>query len=198
MTILHVEYRLSPEHPLLAAVEDTVAIYCALLRQNIAPAQILMMGDSAGGGLVLLTIHALLARQIPVPRAIIVLSSWIDLSISGDSYTRNRLTDILVTRDDIEWLAGLLINANNPLLNSLTRSFKGFPPMYINVGTAEVFEDDSRRIVEKAREADVNITFEEGLHLVHCYPIFFHYFPEARHTLHNINKWIQTIYEGSQ
>ncbi|CAF3105642.1 unnamed protein product [Rotaria sp. Silwood2] len=74
LTILHVEYRLSPEHPLSAAIDDTVAIYRALLHQTISPSQILIIGDSAGGGLALLTIQAVLARQLRVSRGIIALS----------------------------------------------------------------------------------------------------------------------------
>jgi acetyl esterase/lipase len=66
--------------------------------------------------------------------------------------------------------------------------------MYVTVGTAEILEDDARGIVENARDAGVDVTFEEGLHLMHVYPLFFSYFPEARNTLDNINKWIQTIF----
>ncbi|CAF5125189.1 unnamed protein product, partial [Rotaria sp. Silwood1] len=82
---------------------------------------------------------------------------------------------------------------NNPLFSPLSRKFEGFPPMYINVGTAEITEDDSRRLAEKAQDADIDVTFEEGLHLMHIYPIFFLYYPEARKTLDNMNKWIQKI-----
>jgi acetyl esterase/lipase len=66
--------------------------------------------------------------------------------------------------------------------------------MYINVGTAEILEDDSRRVLKKAQEAGINVTFEEGLHLMHVYPIFFSYYPEAQRTLYNIHKWIQAIF----
>jgi acetyl esterase/lipase len=67
--------------------------------------------------------------------------------------------------------------------------------MYINVGTAEILEDDSRVILKRAQEAGVDVTFEEGLHMMHVYPMFFSYFPEARNTLDNINKWIQNIFD---
>ncbi len=63
------------------------------------------------------------------------------------------------------------------------------------MGTAEILEDDARGVVKKAQEADVDVTFEEGLHLMHVYPIFFNYYPEARHTLDNINKWIQRLFK---
>jgi monoterpene epsilon-lactone hydrolase len=202
MTLLHVEYRLSPEHPLPAAVDDAVTVYRALLRQNISPYQLLIMGDSAGGGLSLLTIQASIARELPIPRGVITLSPWTDVSASGESYTPNRLTDLVLQIEDIEWMATLALGPNpsqlspdNPLFSPLYGSFEGFPPMYINVGTAEILEDDSRRVFKKAQEAGVDVTFEEGLYLMHVYPLFYPYYPEARNTLDNINKWIQRIFD---
>jgi acetyl esterase/lipase len=201
ISILHVEYRLSPEHSLPAPVEDTIAIYRALLRQNISPSQLIFMGDSAGGGLSLLTIQSLITHQLPVPRGVIVLSPWADISASGESYTRNRHTDVMLTSDNNGWIIEQLLGPNHTELSTnssvfspLFGSFEGFPPMYINVGTAEILEDDARRVLQKAQEADVDVTFEEGLHMMHVYPIFFSYFPEAQITLHNINRWLQTIF----
>ncbi|CAF4448900.1 unnamed protein product, partial [Rotaria sp. Silwood2] len=200
VTILHVEYRLIPEHPFPAALDDATAIYRALLLHNISPSQMVIMGDSAGGGLALLTVQAIIARQLSVPRGVIVLSPQTDLSLSGESYTRNRLTDVMLSTNTTKWMVKILMGTNHPELSPdssffspLFGTFEGFPPMYINVGTADIIEDDSRRLVKKAQDAGVDVTFEEGLHLMHIYPIFFLYYPEARNTLNNINKWIQKI-----
>jgi len=159
------------------------------------------MGDSAGGGLCLLTIQALLEHKLPVPRGVVVLSPWADLSASGESHIRNRHKDILLHNDENDWLLEQLLgpnytqlSPNSPIYSPLFGSFANFPPMYINVGTAEILEDDSRRVLAKAREVDVDVTFEHGEHLMHCYPLFFPYFPEARQTLSNINEWIQKLY----
>ncbi|CAF0969555.1 unnamed protein product [Adineta steineri] len=199
VTILHLEYRLCPEHPLPAAVDDAVVIYRALLRQNISSSQLIVMGDSSGGGLALLAVQALIAHQLPVPRGVIVLSPVTDLSMSSESYIRNQHTDIS-PQFDKNWYIALLLGSNHAQLSPddsrfspLFGSFKGFPPMYINVGTAEKMEDDSRRVWKKAKEANVDVTFEEGLHMTHIYPVFFLYYSEARNTIDNINKWIQTI-----
>jgi acetyl esterase/lipase len=196
------EYRLCPEHALPAGVDDAVALYNALLRQNISSSQLIFMGDSAGGGLCLLTVQALLTRQLDLPRGVIVLSPWADLTASGESYKRNRQVDVMFRdmKDDGGSTVKLMLGANpsqlsadNPIVSPLFGSFEGFPPMYINVGTAEILEDDSRQVLKKAQEAGVDVTFEVGLHLMHCYPLFFPYYPEARNTLNNIRNWIQTI-----
>jgi acetyl esterase/lipase len=201
LSILHVEYRRSPEHFLPAAVDDAVAIYRALLHNNVSPSQLMFMGDSAGGGLAMLTIQALIARQLPVPHGVIAMSPWTDVSRSGESYTRNAKLDPMLDVDNAEWLSSQLLDPNHsqltldsPLLSPLFGSFEGFPPMYVTVGTAEILEDDSRRVVKKAQDAGVDVTLEEGVHLMHVYPIFFSYFPEARETLDNINEWIQIMF----
>ncbi len=193
------EYRLCPEHHLPASVEDTVALYNALLHQGISPSQLLFMGDSAGGGLSLLTVQAIITHKLPVPRGVIVLSPWADLSSSGESYSRNSETDKLVKGDLIKWMASRSLipmnsqlSLNNPLISPLFGSFEGFPPMYVSVSTAEILEDDSREVVKKAEKAGVDVTFEVGLHMLHVYPVFFTYFPEARNTLNNISNWIQS------
>ncbi|CAF3552561.1 unnamed protein product [Rotaria sp. Silwood1] len=87
MSLLHLEYRLVPEHPLPAAVDDALALYRALLRNGISSSRLIIMGDSAGGGLTLLTVQALLDRNLPIPRAVITISPWTDLSLSVDIST---------------------------------------------------------------------------------------------------------------
>ena len=201
LSILHVEYRRSPEHPLPAPVEDAMAIYHALLRRKISPSQLMFMGDSAGGGLSLLTIQSLIQHQLAVPRGVIVLSPWADISVTAESHTRNRHTDVMLSMEDHAWMVEQLLgpkhaelSLNSSVYSPLFGSFKGFPPMYINVGTAEILEDDARQVWQKAKDEGVDVTFEEGLHLMHVYPSLFPYFPEARNTLNNIHQWIERIH----
>jgi len=201
MPVLHVEYRLCPEYPLPAAVEDTSTIYRALLfHQNISSSQLIFMGDSSGGGLVLLTIQSLIADQLPVPRGAIVISPWTDLSASGESHQRNRHTDVIINSDNSDWMVAQILgpnhtelSANSSIFSPLFGSFEKFPPMYINVGTAEVLEDDAKRVFLKAKEAGVDVTLEEGLHMMHTYPTFFLFFPEAKNTLNNIKEWTEKL-----
>jgi len=116
------------------------------------------------------------------------------------SKIRNNDKEILVKRKTAQWISSYVLGVNrselslnNPLVSPLWGSFEGFPPMYISVGTAEIIEDDSQRLVAKARDAGVDVTFEQGEHLMHIYPMFFPYYPEARQSLENIRQWLQTL-----
>ncbi|CAF1016366.1 unnamed protein product [Rotaria sordida] len=138
----------------------------------------LIMDDSAGSDLPLLTIQAIIAGQLTIPRDVIVISPQTDLSLSGENHTRNRLTDVMLNTDMTKWMVKVLMDINhsdlspdNSLFSPLFGKFEGFPPMYID-----------------AQEAGVDITFEEGLHLMYIYPIFFLYYLKARNTRNNINK----------
>ncbi|CAF1213258.1 unnamed protein product [Rotaria sordida] len=203
MSLLHLEYRLVPEHPLPAAVDDTLALYRALLHDGISSSRLIIMGDSAGGGLTLLTVQALLDRHLPIPRAVITMSPWTDLSLSGESYKRNRLTDVMLRLEYISWSVERALGPNHAQLvryssfhSPLFGSFQGFPPMYITVGTAELLEDDSRQVADKAQNAGVDVTLEVGLYMMHVHPIFFSFCPEARNTLDNIRQWVEAKFQG--
>ena len=202
MTLLHLEYRLVPEHPLPAAVDDALTLYRALLRDGVPSSRLAIMGDSAGGGLTLLTVQALLDRNLPIPRAIIPMSPWADFSSSGKSYTRNQLTDLMIRIESLMWSREQILGPNhaeasreNSLYSPLFGSFKGFPPMYVTVGTAELLEDDARQVADKAKREGVDVTLELGQHLMHVHPLFFTFYPEARDTLNNILQWLEPKFQ---
>ncbi|UJR24104.1 hypothetical protein I4U23_027071 [Adineta vaga] len=199
MSLIHLEYRLAPEHPLPSAVDDAVTLYNALVQQeNISSSHITIMGDSAGGGLALLTVQSLISQQYSIPRSVILISPWTDLSSSGQSYIRNRLVDVLIRPESLTWGIKQVLGHNHeqikrddPIYSPLFGSFEGFPSMYITVGTAEMLEDDSRQVVEKAKQVGIDVILEEGIDLAHAYPLFYLYYPEARDTLNNIKDWIE-------
>ena len=126
------------------------------------------------------------------------MSPWADLSASSESYSRNRLTDVMIPYESISWGIEQALGPDhsqlardNPSYSPLFGSFEGFPPMYITVGTAELVEDDSKQITEKAKKAGVDVTLEVGLHMMHVHPLFYAYYPEARSTLDNIRQWLE-------
>lgn len=173
MSIVHIEYRLSPEHRLPAAVDDAVAVYHYLMEKNIQPSQMFMMGDSAGGGLALLTVQNLISHHLSVPRGIICLSPITDFTMTSDSYKRNAHVDVMLSYDYVKWIVRQAIGDQKSLTGPLFGSFTNFPPTYISVGTAEVMEDDSRKLVEKLRVSGNDVTFEVGSHMMHGYSAFF-------------------------
>jgi len=201
-SVLHIEYRQLPEFPLTAAVHDAVALYEALLEQDPTNHQrIIGMGDSAGGGLLLLTVQALINKTIPVPRLVVSISPWADLAYSGESYTKNKDIDQMINHTELEWVVAHIIGENkmteaskiqakNPIYSPAYGSFDKFPPMYLTVGSAELLASDSLLVYEKALAASVDVELEIGEHLMHTYPLFHLYFPEARQTLKNIHKWV--------
>lgn len=196
------EYRRVPEDPLPAAVHDAVTVYRAVLRDGVSPSRLILMGDSAGGGLALLAIQAIIANQLPTPRAVVTLSPWTDLASEGESFKRNHLLDAMVRVEDVPWIIEQVLGPkhaqiarNDPYHSPLYGSFKNFPPLYITAGTAEILQDDSTRVAEKARQEGVDVTFELGEHLMHVHPIFFSYFIEAEQSLENIRKWLDIKFQ---
>lgn len=202
VTVIHLEYRRVPEHPLPAAVDDAIILYQALLQDGLSPSQLIIMGDSAGGGLTLLTLQRLLRQQLPQPRAAITISPWADLSSSTPSYARNQFKDVMLRLEHIPWVIERVLGPNHtqivrndPVYSPFFGSFKGFPPLLVTVGTAEVLEDEGREVAEKAKKEGVDVTLLVGEHLMHVYPLFFDYFPEAVDAMMSIRQWLDQKFQ---
>jgi acetyl esterase/lipase len=160
--VLVLEYRLAPEHPFPAAVDDATGAYRWLRKQGIAASSIAIAGDSAGGGLTLATLLALRDAGDALPACAVCLSPWTDLEGTGASAQPGGADDPMVTvaalRDMGRIYAGDALR--NPLAAPLYGSFKGLPPLLIQVGTREVLLDDSTRVADKARAAGVTVRLE--------------------------------------
>jgi acetyl esterase/lipase len=176
------EYRLAPEHPFPAALDDAIAAYRWLLAQGIRPGEIAFMGDSAGGGLALATLLALRDQGDPLPAAAVVLSPWTDLLCTGDSYRSKLAAEPLAPTGSWTVFSDYYVagnDARHPWISPLYGDLRGLPPLRIYVGENEVLLDDSRRFAAKARQAGVAVTLTVGEGLFHCYPICAPLFPEA-------------------
>jgi len=178
------DYPLAPEHPFPEAVHAVFRLY----RDMAAQGPVILAGDSAGGGLALALLAQICAApDLPQPRAILLLSPWTDLTLSGESFTSNADAEVLVpvggiaeTRD--EYLAGA--DPAEPLASPLFAAFPGAGPVHIWFGDREILRDDSRRLEERLRAEGVDVHLTEERDLVHAWPIFPGWLlPEAETTL---------------
>jgi epsilon-lactone hydrolase len=180
---LHVDYRLAPENPFPAAVDDATAAYRWLLASGVAPRSITIAGDSAGGGLALATLLALRDAGEPLPAAYVGLSPWTDLEGTGDSAQAGAVDDPMISGPGIRVTGELYLGGadpRTPLASPLYGDFAGLPPMLILVGTREVLLDDSTRLAERARAAGVDVELEVWQDLIHVWPFFGPDMPESR------------------
>lgn len=187
------EYRLAPENPFPSALDDSVQVYQWLLSSGYKPQNILITGESAGGGLSLAMLLALKELNIVMPAAAVAISPWTDLTCSGSSYkTKNRLSPAPLNSWEVfsKHYAGNC-SRNNPLISPLFGDLKGLPPLFINSATNDELYDDGERFYEKARNSGVDITFRAGKDMIHCYPLLAPLFKEATEAMNEIVDFIK-------
>jgi acetyl esterase/lipase len=183
------DYRLAPEHPFPAGMQDTLTAYRWLLEQGVQSDKIVIVGESAGGGLCLASLLAIRAENLPLPAAGVALSPWTDLTCSGESYRTNALKDISTLGSWDIW-SGYYVGPNDPKhpwISPLFGDLQGLPPILIQVGDHEILLDDSVRFAEKARAAGVAMDLHVWEGMVHCFPLLAPMFPEATRA------WEETI-----
>ena len=198
MRLLSVDYRLAPEHPFPASLEDCVKAYKWLLSEGYEAKNIIIAGDSAGGNLTLTTLIKLRDDDIDLPRGAVALSPATDYTHDSKTLFENAPTDpILADIGIFWWLTSFLAGAdpNNPLLSPLKADLTGLPPTLIQVSTTEMLYDQSTRFAEKAKAAGVNITLQEWKDMIHVFQGFGLYdLPEAKEALNEIRKFIQNLF----
>jgi epsilon-lactone hydrolase len=190
--VLVVDYRLAPEHPFPAAVEDALAAYRWLRAEGVPAASIAIAGDSAGGGLTLATLLALRDAGDALPACAVCLSPWVDLEGTGASAQPGGADDPMIQIDGLRETGKQYAgdDLRNPLAAPLYGDFKGLPPLLIQVGTREVLLDDSTRVADKARAAGVSVQLEieEGAyHVWHAGP----HLPEAADAVRRIGEFVR-------
>lgn len=192
--VLVIEYRLAPEYPFPAAVEDATAAYRWLLAQGVDPARAVMAGDSAGGGLTVAALVSLRDSGDTLPAAAVCLSPWTDLEGTGESMTTKAAVDPLIERDGIDMMAKLYLagaDPRAPLASPIYADLHGLPPMLIHVGTAEVLLDDAVRLGERARAAGVEVVLEPWEDMIHVWHCFAHVLPEAQRAIERVGEFIR-------
>lgn len=192
MGALVLNYRLAPEHPFPAALDDALAAYSWLLSQGYTASRIVFVGDSAGGGLCLATLLGLRQKGMPLPSAAVALSPWTDLQCTGSSYQRK---DPLAPDGAWQVFSKYYAGENDPtlpLISPLYGDLAGLPPLLIYVGEDESMLDDSIQFAENARRSGVEVRLHVGQGMVHCYPVFAPLFPEATDAMEDICRFLRT------
>jgi monoterpene epsilon-lactone hydrolase len=196
--VFAINYRLAPEYPFPAALEDTLLSYEWLLNNNISPEDIIIAGDSAGGGLAIATLIALRDKKLPLPSAAICLSPWMDLSLSGASLQLNAKKDPLLTVEKMSEAACLYLNgidAKTPLASPHYGKLEGLPPLYIQASKSELLFSDSISLAKKAKEADVPVTLEIWKQMIHGWQLFNDWIPEGKIAISHIHAFIREHYK---
>jgi acetyl esterase/lipase len=193
VSTLMFNHRLAPEDPYPAALEDALAAYRWLLDQGTSPDQIVIMGESAGGGLCLASLLAIRDRGLSLPAAAVALSPWTDLKLTGESHrTKARvcLSPPGMSAVCSRYYAGEH-DPGLPYISPLYGDLHGLPPLLIQVGEYETLLDDSTRFAAKAQAAGVEVTLIVGDKMIHCYPLLAPLFPEASQGLAEISDFIR-------
>ena len=191
---LLLDYRLAPEHPFPAAVEDATAAYRWLLDQAIAPGHIVIAGDSAGGGLTVATLLALREARVPLPAAGVCISPWVDLTCGGASYATKADAGPIVRRAGVEQMAQAYLGATpprTPLASPLFADLRGLPPLLIHVGTDEVLLDDAVQLADRVKAAGVDATLEVYDHMIHVWHWFLPMLDEAQTAVDGIGGFVR-------
>jgi monoterpene epsilon-lactone hydrolase len=192
---LLLDYRLAPEHPFPAAVDDAVAAYRWLLDQGIAPGHIVIAGDSAGGGLTVATLLALRDASVLLPAGGVCISPWVDLTCGGASYRTKAEVDPIVKSGPIEEMARAYLgdrDRRTPLASPLFADLRGLPPLLVHVGSDEVLLDDAVQLAERAREAGVTATLEVWDRMIHVWHWFLPMLEEAESAVAGIGRFIRS------
>jgi acetyl esterase/lipase len=192
--VLSIDYRLAPEHPCPAGLDDALAAYGWLRSQGLA--DIVLAGDSAGGGLALATALEARHRSLAVPAALVLLAPWLDLTLAGASVTSRAADDFMLDAAELRLSAAAYAGAlplDDPRVSPLGADLTGLPPVLVQVGDADLLLDDAVRIAERARGAGVDISLDVAAQMPHVYQAFAGLVPQADAAIARIGEWLEEV-----
>jgi acetyl esterase/lipase len=189
-----ISYRLAPEHPFPAAIDDALAAWNGLIAKGADPARTVLMGDSAGGGLALALALRLRDAGATQPAAVVAMSPWTDLALGGESLRTNAAADPMLNAGDVPALARLYLagaDPRNAYASPLYGDPAGLPPSLIQVGSDEILRDDSVRMAERLQAAGCTVELEVWRRMPHVWQSFASVMPEARRAIARIGAFVQ-------
>ncbi|HEY8375440.1 MAG TPA: alpha/beta hydrolase, partial [Nannocystis sp.] len=193
--VFALDYRLAPEHPFPAALDDAVAAYTWLLEQGFSARSMAIGGDSAGGGLTTATLVRLRDGGAPaLPAAAFMLSPWVDLEGTGESVRTRAALDPMIVGDLAafgRYYVGPDGDLRHPLCSPIYADLRGLPPLLIQVGTREVLHDDAVRLAERVRAAQGRVELDVWDDMVHVFQAFTNLLPEARRAVDKIGRFLR-------
>ena len=195
---LSIEYRLAPEHPFPAAIDDTYTAYNWLIKEGINPKNIIVSGQSAGGGLCLALLLKIKENNGSQPKGAVALSPWTDLSQSGTTMITNANIDPVISKKYLDRMANLYLSKTSnifPLASPLYGDLSGLPPLLVQVGSAETMLDDSKRFVEKAKEAKVDAQIEIWKDMFHGWHGSAHILKDAEEAIKSIGVFCKKLFD---
>lgn len=187
-------YRLAPEHPFPAALEDALAGYRFLLSQGFRPENIALAGESAGGGLAIATLTSLRDAGTPLPACAWCSSPWTDLEMAGATMATKAAADPLIQRPYLQELATAYLHGADPrlaLVSPIHADLRGLPPLLIQVGSDETLLDDAIRLAGVAAAADVRTTLQVWPHMIHAWHLFYAELADGRRSLAEMGQFVR-------
>jgi epsilon-lactone hydrolase len=199
--VISVDYRLAPEHPYPAAVDDALAAYEALLHNGTAPSDIAFAGESAGGGLAIATLVNARDHGLPLPAAAFVMSPYVDLTLAGTTIETRRDVDPLLSREALQprvtdYISGR--DASLGLISPVFADLSGLPPLIIQAGTHEVLLDDALRLAQQAATADVEVTLDITPRVPHVFQAYYPILDEAATALDRAGQRLSAHLAGAE
>ena len=197
LSVLTIDYRIAPEHPFPAALDDALCAYNWLIEKGYTEDRIILGGDSAGGGLAMAMCHYFKDNGMTMPLGIVAMSPWTDLTASGPSYVENKSIDPIfghqndIFDNDSPYVAD--DSPTNPYISPLFGDFTGFPPMLIQVGTSEMLLSDSESVAAKAKEAGVKVKFTKYEGMFHVFQMAATILPESKKAWAEVGRFFEVL-----